>query len=152
MKIIFLDIDGVLNSMQYIIRLNGLFDRPENQMDPEAVVRLNRLTDATGAKLVISSTWRIPFLNEGNLDALSRMIRSYKITAEVVGMTPRKFTSNRAQEISIWLHDTDLEVEQYVIIDDSVSDLDGLEDRLVATKFNDGIQDEHVEKAIALLK
>jgi hypothetical protein len=49
MKVIFLDIDGVLNSGKYIIRLDGLFDNPTHQMDPEAVVRLNRITDETGA-------------------------------------------------------------------------------------------------------
>jgi len=56
MKVNFLDIDGMLNSGQYIKVLDGDFDVPINQMDPVAVARLNTITDATGAKIVVSST------------------------------------------------------------------------------------------------
>lgn len=70
-KFIFLDIDGVMNSNLFYSertqdkRYNDwIKEHPQRiawnacDIDPRAVERLNRLTDATGAKIVVSSTWR----------------------------------------------------------------------------------------------
>jgi len=60
MKVIFLDMDGVLNHGKYLDRTV-----PESKdrfwlqgIDPEAVERLNRIVEATGAFVVVSSSWR----------------------------------------------------------------------------------------------
>ena len=53
MKVIFLDIDGVLNSMSCKATIEG-FDFVED----EKVALLKEIIDLTGAKVVLSSTWR----------------------------------------------------------------------------------------------
>ena len=60
-KYLFLDIDGVLNH-------DGWFDSEyykkhqenwqKSMFDPECVARVNRILEATGARLVVSSSWR----------------------------------------------------------------------------------------------
>ena len=58
MKVIFLDIDGVLNCI-------GSFNRTKTRfngfvgMDPTLVARFNSLVEKTGARVVLSSTWRL---------------------------------------------------------------------------------------------
>jgi hypothetical protein len=59
MGVLFLDIDGVLNSTAYWWREGQ--DVPMGQagaIDPAAVARLNRIIEATGAVVVLSSSWR----------------------------------------------------------------------------------------------
>lgn len=154
MKVLFLDIDGVLNSGNYIKRLDGRFDDPKYQIDPDAVVRLNAITDLTGCKIVVSSTWRIAFIRHPTpLDALQRCLRAYDITGEVIGMTPDKVNcvrNCRGKEIQSWLDDHYNEVEKFVIIDDD-SDMGRLKNHLIKTLFADGIQDTHVRKIVEIL-
>src|SRR5512143_2968414 len=118
MKILFLDIDGVLNYGKYIKRLDGQFDDPKNQIDPEAVVRLNAITDLTGCKIVVSSTWRLAFLNRmaEPLRSLQGCLRSYGITGEVIDMTPNKpnaLRNQRGKEIQAWLDEHLNEVDKF---------------------------------------
>lgn len=56
-KIIFLDFDGVLNSQLWYIRTKG--NREIDDLDTEAIGFLNTLIKNTGAKVVVSSTWRL---------------------------------------------------------------------------------------------
>ncbi|MFR1854625.1 MAG: HAD domain-containing protein, partial [Beduini sp.] len=53
MKIIILDIDGVLNCEYCKIKIDGV----HFVMD-EKIILLKQLVDRTGAKIVLSSTWR----------------------------------------------------------------------------------------------
>lgn len=155
MKVVFLDIDGVLNSRSYITKMGELWDDPQHQIDPAAVIRLNRLTDATGASIVVSSTWRLAF--RYYLDKLQACMASYGITAPVVGMTPDFVvptdgqvllaTGTRGDEITAWLDDNN--VIRFVILDDE--SVPGLSNYLIKTTFDDGLQDDHVDRAIALL-
>jgi len=145
-KIIFLDCDGVMNSIDYIIRLNGKFDDPKNQMDPETVIRLNKITEATGAVLVVSSVWRLL----PTFEQLRRIIKSYGVLAEVIDVTPRDIASgegSRELEILAWLslNPTD----NFIVIDDER--MNKLSPRHVFPKMQHGLQDEHVSQAIELL-
>lgn len=153
--VLFLDIDGVLNSGKYIKNLNGRFDDPINQIDPEAVKLLNIITDLTGCKIVVSSTWRIAFLNRcaDPVRSMQGCLRMYNITGEVIGLTPRKVNAIRnvrGKEIQAWLDEHYDEVEKFVIIDDD-SDMGKLLPHLVKTLFEDGIQDSHVQKIVSIL-
>jgi hypothetical protein len=152
-KVIFLDIDGVLNSGAYIKRLDGAFDDPIHQIDPEAVVRLNRITDATGAVIVVSSTWRLAFRHSADpLRQLQGCLAAYKITAPVIGLTPDKqsIRNRRGKEIQSYIDDHYNEIEKFVIIDDD-SDMGRLLPHLIKTLFEDGLQDSHVETIIGIL-
>ncbi len=144
MKVVFLDIDGVLNSVDWMIKSAGTFDN--NQIDPDTVVRLNQITDTTGAKIVVSSVWRVL----PTFDQLQRMLKAYGITAEVIDATPENVASgegSRELEILAWLSSN--EVDQFLIIDDE--GMDKLKAHHVKTDTQSGLLDLHVPHAIAIL-
>lgn len=147
-KILFLDLDGVLNSINYIKSLDGDFDDPINQIDPVAVIRLNNLILRTGASVVISSTWRLIFRRASDpLKTCQNSMACYKIVAPIIGMTGVE-SGGRKEEIKMWLSEHP-EVEKFVIIDDDV--IGAFEGHIVKTSVIDGLQDEHVEQAIKIL-
>jgi hypothetical protein len=154
MKVLFLDIDGVLNSHSFWKRRVELAHSMDDKIDPLAVQRLNRLTDETGAKIVVSSTWRLPYVWSNQFDMLATNIKNIGITAEVIGMTPdHKKSYGRGGEIQAWMTkawEDGLNIESFVIIDDD-SDMDHLLPFLVKTTFTDGLQEEHIESAIKIL-
>ena len=64
MKIIFLDIDGVLNHEAFYkeryerVQNGEKLNHPYSEIDSNSVTNLNSLIADTDAKVVISSTWR----------------------------------------------------------------------------------------------
>lgn len=166
-KLIFLDFDGVLNShdwqrLQYQ-KYGSFLQRSMDELDPRAVARLNKIIEATGAKIVVSSTWRILHTRT----ELIGFLTAAGFKGEIIGMTPRlsrspyKVTDRavcRGDEIQQWLdwekercvRDNSEPVESFVILDDD-SDMDFLYHKLVQTHFDTGLQDKHVIKAIEML-
>ena len=70
MSMLFLDIDGVLNSQTYITKKHNetgkcLGGSTVEMLDPDAISELNRIIDRTSAEIVLSSTWRMGE-NSGN--------------------------------------------------------------------------------------
>lgn len=127
MKIIFLDIDGVLNHERfYKERFEKRYDEgaiayPYSEIDPESVSNLNVLIKETGAKVVISSTWR-----HSGIDYCLDALKFHGFDGEIIGATPdlRSNDSLRGNEILKWVKDNkDLVGEyynftEYVILDD----------------------------------
>jgi hypothetical protein len=171
MKAIFLDIDGVLNTEKTanipLIPVNFDTGLPFRRLgyhafDEMAVKRLNRLTDETGAKIIISSTWRIGALKQNNWDRLKAYFGQMGVTGEIVdfvpyrpeeisrhlGETPKHQTRGVEIKVSLLQHP---EIDKFVIIDDD-DDMDGLEEFLVQTTWEEGLQDEHVKRAIEILE
>jgi len=168
MKVVFLDIDGVICTVRSFARedrvpmpdeihlpfRNRFWDR----LDEECIERLNRITDATGAKIVISSSWR--HVCEGDNDKLKYLadyIKSEGVTADIISMTPshQKLSAprgyaGRGAEIQEWLDTEGADVTAFVILDD-VNDMRHLEHKLVLTPYETGIGEEHVEPAIRML-
>ena len=62
-KVIFLDIDGVLNFERWYQNVDGRnpgnLNGEEGDLDPECINRIIKICNETGAKVVISSDWRI---------------------------------------------------------------------------------------------
>lgn len=155
-KFIFLDIDGVLNSEQFYEekthkeRFEELRKEFEDDIacmladiDLKAVELLNKLTDATKAKIVISSSWRCCF-------DLQDIFNYAGIKEPISGITPYLSSRHRGREISEWLKDIK-KPYKYVILDD---DNDMLEEQLnnfVQTDWKEGLTDENVSKAIKIL-
>lgn len=148
MKIIFLDIDGVLNSRQWILQIKERFDDPKNQMDLKLVKRFNHITESTKANIVISSTWRYSFRDQ--LKKLQECMVSYGISGNIIGMTDCSGYGNcRSDEIEEWLNNNS-GIERFIIIDDNT--LGGKMDQfLIKTDWEDGLQDHHVDQIIKLL-
>jgi len=143
MKVLFLDIDGVLNSAFVLDE-----QRRGDAIDRGMVERINQIVDATGCKIVISSTWRILH----PLGQLTALLRQHGLRDVVIDKTPRLDATyfNRGDEILMWLHSRP-DVDSFIAIDDSAGEFDKIPDRLVATTWKHGLQDEHVVKAIELL-
>lgn len=148
MKVIFLDLDGVLNSEKYVHEMGKDWDG--NQIDPKAVIRLNKIVDITDAKIVVSSSWRI----EHSLENLKKIFIDNRIIGEVIGCTPVLGT-DRSAEISVWLSNNP--VDNFVILDDDRLEAardcsDPLfDEHFVRTSWLDGLQDRHADKAIRIL-
>lgn len=157
LRVLFLDIDGVLNSSAYLAANPGAFDRggPDGYLsmfDPTACARLQVVLTVTGAKIVISSSWRIVH----KIDEIRGYLAAKGVTAEVIDFTPSggydlggyndfptdaKLTC-RGAEILAWV-DARPELESYAVVDDN-SDMDGVRERFVQTTWERGLQPEHM--------
>ena len=145
MKIIFLDIDGVLNSRPYLIASHDPFGRSDEEcIDVKAVMRLNDIVRQTDAKVVISSTWRLNWSPE----EIETMMKKRGFIGKVVGATTALPTT-RGHEIQAWLS-TAIGVKSFVVLDDD-SDMDVLMHRLVQTSFDSGLLEKHVDEAVSML-
>lgn len=187
MKVIFLDVDGVLNGWDFseyvkyniwnIILSKKIKDfirkhSHYTKVDKKRVRRLGKICKKTGAKVVLSSSWRNGLLQSDgtrhyDLDRNKlfwNLMDKYHI--EVIGKTPRFRTSyKREDEIRAWLLEHNGEVENYVILDDEDGDLQVfVGNHLVKTSHKDyqgwiacserkwsGLSKEHVKQAIKIL-
>jgi len=152
MKVIFLDFDGpIIPLMSHDPSPRGI----QEKAWPACVEQLNRVTEQTGAVIVVSSRWR--WGGESNVVELLDM---WGVKAKVIGITPileERWTADnplwqaviRGDEIQAWL-DANEPVESFVILDDA-ADMGHLASRLVQTPFETGITPEHADKAIAML-
>lgn len=153
MKVIFLDFDGVLNSNAFLRALppNDNPNRAEamtsaRMIDPLAVARLQRIVAATGAEVVISSTWRL----YRRIHELGALLQGHGFKGWPYDLTPAKFSSlPRATEIDMWLEESDETVTGFVVLDDDR--LAWIEGHTVLTDPEVGLTDADVEKAIAIL-
>ena len=138
MNIIFLDIDGVMNSTE---------DRFSTELENRDYwIRLKRLTNETNSAIVLSSSWRII---ERLTNLVKKRLKEYDI--KYIDKTP--YLSGRGNEIKMWLESTNIKVDKFVIIDDEISDIvDLFPNNVVKTDMYKGLQDDDVEKAIKILK
>lgn len=110
MKVIFLDVDGVLNCARYFKTRETPRDLKPKDIDPERVLILHRILEATGAKVVVSSSWRF--------DEESLALVKEASAPHFLDVTPRHARfEDRHAEIREWLG-AHPEVEKYAILDD----------------------------------
>lgn len=150
MKAIFLDVDGVLNSKDW---LENNRVRTENSVNPEKVKLLAEIVKNTNATVVLSSTWR--YIPEHPMFMYLTDILGVN-GIKIHSFTP-KLDGDRPKEIKAWIKKQTEEV-QFISIEDDFSEEDyrkyGIEDRLVKTSYYGeygGLQRSHVEQAIKLL-
>lgn len=155
LKVIFLDIDGVLNSEKYYTE--HLEDMMENPVDRECVRRLKSIVEATGAKIVISSSWRTGWSrNPEQLDELCRKLVEAlaEYDLEIYDRTCILNNGERGKEIRLWLKNAPEKVKSFVILDDN--DFHWKKHRLlkkwVPTDYSEGgLLEQDVEKAVKIL-
>ena len=150
MKIIFLDIDGVVNCWYTREHApSGLIG-----VEQRLIAYIKEIVDATGAKIVLSSTWRedwvFNLLNGKDWDYLCEEFAKQNLY--FFDYTPIRSDSHRGKEIKEWLENTSYDVSSYVIIDDEMFDIKDLhEGHMVQTSSNDGINPYAVKMAIEIL-
>lgn len=179
--IIFLDIDGVLNHQKWYNHRMDILDQfegqyPKGEFCPETIELLNKLIENTGAKVVVSSTWRLG----RTIEELQNILNSVGFKGEVIGTTPHfgsitlkgqasGYTIPRGCEIDWWLHQNDFQrinwsrekqieylqkskVKNYIILDDDSDMLYNQREHYVkCNAYGDGFNQECYEKALKIL-
>ena len=146
-KIIFLDVDGVLNSEEFS---RWLWDNHEKKyrgyelLDQRAILCLQDIVFITGAEIVLSSSWRISSLRTKQL---KEQLLPYGL--EIIDRTISDARGERGDEIKEWLS-RNPDVSHYVILDDD-NDMSDIKDHLIQTTFYKGLLPEHAAKAIEML-
>ena len=139
MKVIFLDIDGVLTDTR---------DSESTLYDILRPVHLNCLkaiVDATKAQIVLSSARRL-YADQRNI--INNALQTVGLT--FVDKT-RFLMAGRAAEIKEWLN-RHPDTEKFVILDDDVADLvSEFTGKIVKTTMSVGLMPEHVDEAIKIL-
>lgn len=151
MKVIFLDIDGVLNHQKHYEWLMTTNEPtpmqrtyPYTEFNPKSCQLLNEIIKETDAKIVVSSSWR--------LDGEVRLNYLFKFFGlpRVYSTTPCLNTA-RGIEIGAWLA-AHPEVTNYVIFDDD-EDMNAEQKPffIKTNPYEDGLNEACKDKAIELL-
>lgn len=164
MKVIFLDVDGVLNSAKTVMS--------DESLETDLIQNLAAIVKATNAKIILTSSWRMsPSALSHLMDALMWFDLSISgCTQEGVDikdfehtrfegiaptkryLSPNTFTYDRGAEIAMWLLQHDFDVEKFVILDDSADDIiNWFSKEFVEINFTKGLTKEDAAKAIKLL-
>ncbi|MDE5888687.1 MAG: hypothetical protein K2H20_01565 [Bacilli bacterium] len=148
MKILFLDIDGVLNSWDFVIKRKydlvlSFLSYPLSEFDPLAVERVNTILNETNAKLIISSDWRFT-------EGLDNILKKVGLRHPIHDITPYGMGKDRGYEIQEWLDEHD-DVENYAIIDDINNMLDCQQSHFVQTSDIHGLTEDLMELTIKIL-
>ena len=169
MKVLFLDIDGVLNRQIPDVSLLGDEERqkPDGQdeeIEEDKLELLSRLVRETGAVVVLHSGWRFRFDESGNpLYPAAKRLRSLmeKYGLSFYGFTPdlsdeairrtRRFSLVKAKEILLWLKNQETEVESYVVLDDLTLHDERISSHQVKTDGRLGLTEEDVKMAEKIL-
>lgn len=153
MKVIFLDVDGVLNSYKYGEIPYMSRDEGYRFLDKQAFKYVKMLVVQSGAVLVLSSTWRYSFHKDLSSD--DDMARGLIQALQVEGLSLYDITPqidmNRYEEIKEWLKQHP-EVDKYVILDDSDYDWKDMGEVWIACNSQVGLTKKDVRKAIQILK
>jgi hypothetical protein len=161
MKVLFLDIDGVLNCM---------FPTPSPDYEwvdleewrygfnPTLVARLRYVIGNTGCKIVVSSSWRhhknyAPYRPESNWrDVLAEKLHMTRDEL-FAGETPYDPSGQRGIEIKQWLYEHEDIVDSWCVVDDEVVDIEPHIDpkHIVKTDMRRGLTKEDAERIIDVL-
>lgn len=149
MKVLFLDIDGVLNSHRTFAawgtgHRSGVVGSAE-ALDPIAVGLVRNIVRAAGAVIVLSSSWRILY----RFDRLAAVL-DLPIVAETTHSLAAAGNRIRGAEIQQWL-DENPGVESYAIVDDDSDMLPHQLARFVKTDFKNGLDWDRAEQLASLL-
>ena len=160
MKVLFLDIDGVLNCMcPTPMQDNDWIDLDEWRygFNPDLVARLRYVIGNTDCKIVFSSSWRhhktyAPYQPDMNWrDVLANKLRRERDEI-FVGETPTDPKGIRGLEINKWLSEHP-EVESFCVVDDEVVDILPYIDnsKVVKTDMTVGLNKDGADSIIKVL-
>ena len=155
MKVIFLDIDGVLNTPSSESRCGEYIG-----IDDDKTKLLADIVKRTKAEIVLISTWKKYWRREEKLKPLQDYSATYlDEKLKKFGIKAADKTKDKSDEKYLSRGEGILEyiarnkVENYVILDDFQFDYDGLglTDCLIKTKQTEGLTKAQAEKACKIL-
>jgi Swiss Army Knife RNA repair-like protein len=145
MKILFLDIDGVVNSEETFATGEA---RGICGINSYLAFLVGRILLETNAKLVLSSSWRYSEWGCEEVEKYVGKIYSKTHTYDKdEGETQFVDKARRGHEIQAWL-DSHPEVEKYAILDDDADMLPSQQANFFQTSQKTGITKEQAEKII----
>lgn len=142
-KILFLDVDGVLNSKETLRKSGGGIVG----IDPYLTILVHRIVQGTGCEVVLSSSWR----------HFDKGFERVNVAIPLISKTDRCCTGIRGAEIYKWLTDNipwqDRKDDnyRYAILDDESDMLLWQRDHFFQTSFDTGITPEIVGRVITHL-
>lgn len=162
--VIFLDVDGVLNcetSKSYVTTEDG---QTLTGIDKDKVKRLASIVMATGADIVLSSSWKNGwYTSDGFLFSSTTLSNHAKYLRNhlykkgklfIRDKTPSSYRG-RGYEILFWLK-THPETKAWVVLDDEewhdFYEYDEIMRHWVKTDYNVGLTDDNATAAIQILK
>jgi hypothetical protein len=140
-RVLFLDVDGVLNRTGYHPGTSlGL----RSWIEAELATRLNEVLHVTGAQIVMSSDWRVGRA----LSQLREELAAAGIAAPLIGATPT-MGGARWQQIQAWMEANQLAAQDIVVVDDGY-DMGPLASRFVRTSPLNGLDQQAADAIVAL--
>jgi hypothetical protein len=138
MKVLFLDIDGVLKPARaYWLQPH----KPDGNFDPLSVAAVNTICERTGAVIVFNTMW-----NQSGYARLSEIAANEGITAPVIGVTAFPDQEDRLDAIWAWAA-ANGPVAAWCALDDETM----VDDRCIKVKPEFGISTQDLSDAIRLL-
>lgn len=177
MKVLFLDVDGVLHATSASSKLKNVLastpsrDVPrmlaelvrrdggyESLFRARAMACLAQVLQATGAQLVLSSSWRnLP----GGVDAVNIALGKFNLKP-IYSCTAGEGVEQRIEHVWSWLADHGDQIEGYAVVDDTdlSEEPDGrgfaapsrIAGHFVKTPSSTGLTSGHVSRLVAKLK
>ena len=158
MKIIFLDVDGVLNTRNAKDRFGTVIG-----IEDEKVKRLAQIVAQTGAKIYLTSSWKYGWSSDPYKcmeDGVYLNLKLAKYGLKIEDKVDMGI-SERGYEILQWIdwHTrwADYKIDSYVVLDDERFDFPlypEFSGRIVKTDFytkDGGLQEFHVKEAVRIL-
>jgi hypothetical protein len=143
-RVLFLDVDGVLNRTGFQPELTvGL----HSWIEPELAARLSAVLRATNAEIVLTSDWRL----NRELPELRDQLRAASIDASIIGATPALEGQPRWREVEAWMVQHNLARDAMVILDDKW-DMGPLASRFVRCSPLCGLDDQAAAAIVALFE
>jgi len=163
MKIIFLDVDGVLNSEESIVRHYEAFVKENGEGVPhedftaifpeEYMNNLKEIVEKSDAKIVVSSTWRLGYPDSRHWLKLISNLKEYGLDERVIGVTTN-IHDLRCNQIKKWLEDNkELGIDNFLVLDDDSYDMgEFVGTKLAKTRWKTGLTEDVKNKALEILK
>lgn len=161
MRLVFLDIDGVLNGHEFDVGAQSC------RIQPHCIVQLNRLIKETGCKFVLSSAWRYMLLDREDCPAAMTMggfeylLRTHGAVGfkligttcsdEAAGWSMQNNVPVRGLQIRLWMNAHGKGVEKYVVVDDEDFGITEEGHPLVQTRGDYGMSEADCSRLIEAL-
>jgi len=142
MKVVFLDIDGVMTSNSLNEEINK--STSVYTFSKGCVNALNKILESHRSKIVLTSSWRTVFDVEKQCEIFSEN----GVVQMPYSQTIDLGYENRSEEIRQYIS-KQKNISNFLILDDM--EIIGFDDNFIRVDFNTGLTMEHIGKAIKIL-
>ena len=138
MKLLFLDIDGVMTTDEGMINNEKLYS-----FSSSCVEVLNKILSSNNVRIILTSSWRTVF----DVEKQCRIFKENDVVQLPMGQIKDLGYKHRNLEIKSYLENR--KVEGFVILDDM--QIDGFDDNFILIDPRNGLSEEHIERVNEML-